>query len=157
MATVTHVLERPSHPSKRQSVVRAHAAPRIWRDVQEVLSVRSGCADRRSPARRDRRGRNRILFAIPHRLSLAGTTPAGLRLIAHKRRPISKEPTPRPGSPLAHTLPPTYVLDRRRSLARPGGRLSVTFRYFAGNSAVSSPWACSRSRLMSQQAKSAPG
>jgi len=25
MAMVTHVLERPSHPSKRQSVVNAHA------------------------------------------------------------------------------------------------------------------------------------
>ena len=25
MATVTHVLERPSHPSKRRSVVKAHA------------------------------------------------------------------------------------------------------------------------------------
>ena len=29
MATVTHVLERPSHPSKRQSVVKAHA-PRAY-------------------------------------------------------------------------------------------------------------------------------
>jgi hypothetical protein len=65
MAIVTHVLE--AFASVKAPEHRKNArAPRIRRDVQEVLSVHAGCTHGRSPARRDHRARNRVLHAFPH-------------------------------------------------------------------------------------------